>query len=43
MVREDAPSSSPPQRARDVMEIMFGALRSQAADNAKIRLPLPRD
>jgi len=43
MVREDSPSSSPPQRARDVMEIMFGALRSQAEDNAKIRLPLPRD
>lgn len=43
MVRDDAPSSSPPQRARDVMEIMFGALRSQAEGNAKIHLPLPRD
>lgn len=42
MVWDDAPSSSPPQRARDVMEIMFGALRSQAGDNVKITLPLPR-
>ena len=42
MVLHDAPSSSPPQRARDVMEIMFGALQSQAQDNAKVRLPLAR-
>ncbi len=42
MVLNDAPSSSPPQRARDVMEIMFAALQSQAQDNVKIHLPLPR-
>jgi predicted dehydrogenase len=42
MVLHDAPSSSPPQRARDVMEIMFGALLSQSRDSAKVQLPLPR-
>jgi predicted dehydrogenase len=43
MVLHDAPSSSPPQRARDVMEIMFAALQSQSRDNVKIHLQLPRD
>ncbi len=42
MVWHDAPSSSPPQRARDVLEILFGALLSQSNDSAKIHLPLPR-
>ncbi|MFN8516303.1 MAG: hypothetical protein U0232_28825 [Thermomicrobiales bacterium] len=43
MVLHDAPSSSPPQRARDVMEIMFAALQSQSRDNVKVHFPLPRD
>jgi predicted dehydrogenase len=42
MVWHDAPSSSPPERSRDVLEILFGALQSQSQDSAKIRLPLPR-
>jgi predicted dehydrogenase len=42
MVWNDAPSSSPPQRARDVLEILFGALKSQTQGSAKIQLPLPR-
>jgi predicted dehydrogenase len=43
MVWHDAPSSSPPRRARDTLEIMYAALYSQARDSAKVRLPLPRD
>lgn len=42
MVWEDAPSSSPPERARDTLEILFGALLSQSRDSAKVYLPLPR-
>jgi predicted dehydrogenase len=43
MVWDDAPSSSPPRRARDTLEIMLAALLSQARDSAKVRLPLPRE
>jgi predicted dehydrogenase len=42
MIREGAPSSSPPRRARNVLEIMLGALLSQTRDSAKVHLPLPR-
>lgn len=42
MVLHDAPSSSPPRRARNSLEIMQAALISQAQDSAKIHLPLPR-
>ena len=42
MVRHGAPSSSPPRRARDTLEILLGALYSQARDSAKVKLPLPR-
>ena len=43
MVWNDAPSSSPPRRARNTLEIMLGALLSQSRDSAKVHLPLPRD
>jgi predicted dehydrogenase len=43
MVRDGVPSSSPPRRARDTLEILLASLLSQARDNAKIRLPLPRE
>jgi predicted dehydrogenase len=42
MVREDKPANSPPRVARDVMELMFGALRSQSEGMVPISLPLPR-
>lgn len=42
MIRQDAPSSSPPRRARDTLEIMLGALRSQTLGNVKVELPLAR-
>ncbi len=42
MVWHDAPSSSPPHRARYSLEIMVGALLSQTQGSAKVSLPLPR-
>jgi len=42
MVWNDAPSSSPARRARNTLEIMLGALLSQAQGSAKVHLPLPR-
>ena len=42
MVWNDAPSSSPPRRALNALEIMLGALISQSQGSAKIHLPLPR-
>ena len=42
MVWNDAPSSSPPYRARHSLEIMLAALISQTQGSAKIALPLPR-
>lgn len=42
MIRYGAPSSSPPHRARNSLEIMLAALLSQSRDSAKIHLPLPR-
>jgi hypothetical protein len=42
MVWHDVPSSSPPRRARDTLEILLAALLSQARGSAKIHLPLPR-
>ena len=43
MVWNDAPSSSPPQRARNTLEILTGALVSQSQGSAKVHLPQPRD
>jgi predicted dehydrogenase len=43
MVLNNAPSSSPPERALHTLEIMKGALISQSRDSAKVHLPLPRD
>ena len=43
MIEGTAVSSSPPRRARDTLEIMLAALQSQARDNARIDLPLPRE
>jgi predicted dehydrogenase len=42
MVRDDVPADSPPRVARDVLELMLGALRSQAEGMVPVRLPLPR-
>jgi predicted dehydrogenase len=42
MVRNDVPADSPPRVARDVLELMLGALRSQAEGMVPVRLPLPR-
>jgi hypothetical protein len=42
MVLNDAASSSPPERGRDTLEIMLGALLSQDGGNIKVNLPLPR-
>ena len=42
MVRHDVPADSPPRAARDVLELMLGALRSQAEGMIPIYLPLPR-
>jgi predicted dehydrogenase len=42
MIRHDVPADSPPRVARDVIELMFGALRSQAEGMVPIHLPLPR-
>lgn len=42
MIWHDAPSSSPPIRARYTLEIMLAALLSQSRDSAKVYLPLPR-
>jgi predicted dehydrogenase len=42
MVRHGGPSHSPPRAARNVLEIILGALRSQAQGMAPVRLPLPR-
>ncbi len=42
MVRDGAASSSPPQRARDTLEILLAALLSQSRGSAKVVLPLPR-
>ena len=43
MVRDAEPSNSPPRAARNVLEIILGALRSQAQGMAPVKLPLPRD
>ncbi|MCY3762886.1 MAG: hypothetical protein OXH50_16685, partial [Gemmatimonadetes bacterium] len=43
MIAGRAESSSPPRRARDTLEIMLAALRSQARGNARIDLPLRRE
>ena len=43
MILNDVPSSSPPRRARNSLEIMLGALLSHSQDNAKIAIPLPRE
>lgn len=42
MVREDVPASSPPRAARDVLEIIFGALHSQQQGMVPVQLPMPR-
>jgi predicted dehydrogenase len=42
MAVDDAPSSSPPRRARNTLEILLAALLSQARGSTKIHLPLPR-
>ena len=42
MVTGNAVSSSPPQRARDTLEIMLAALLSQDRGNTRVELPLPR-
>jgi predicted dehydrogenase len=42
MVRHDVPADSPPRAARDVLELIFGALRSQAEGMVPIHLPAPR-
>ncbi len=42
MVRKNVPADSPPRAARDVLELMLGALRSQAEGMVPIRLPAPR-
>ncbi|MBI3943088.1 MAG: Gfo/Idh/MocA family oxidoreductase [Chloroflexi bacterium] len=42
MIWNDAPSSSPPRRALNTLEIMTGALISQTRDSGKVHLPLPR-
>jgi predicted dehydrogenase len=42
MVRYGGPSHSPPRAARNVLEIILGALRSQAQGMVPVRLPLPR-
>jgi predicted dehydrogenase len=42
MVWHDVPSSSPPERARQSLEIMVAALLSQTQNSAKIQLPLAR-
>ena len=42
MVLNGAESSSPPERGRDTLEIMLGALLSQDGGNIKVNLPLPR-
>jgi predicted dehydrogenase len=43
MVLSGAESSSPPERGRDTLEIMLGALLSQDRGNTKVDLPLPRN
>ena len=43
MVLNGAESSSPPERGRDTLEIMLGALLSQDGGNIKVTLPLPRN
>jgi len=43
MVLNGAESSSPPERGRDTLEIMLGALLSQDGGNIKVNLPLPRN
>ena len=42
MILNGAESSSPPERGRDTLEIMLGALLSQDRGNIKVDLPLPR-
>ena len=42
MVRHGEPSNSPARAARNVLEIILGALRSQAQGMVPIPLPLPR-
>ena len=42
MIFNDVPSSSPPRRALNTLEILLGALISQSRDSAKVYLPLPR-
>jgi predicted dehydrogenase len=42
MVRHDAPGNSPPRAARDVLELMLSALKSQAEGMTPVHLPLPR-
>ena len=43
MIYNDVPSSSPPRRALNTLEILLGALISQSRDSEKVYLPLPRD
>ena len=42
MVRYGEPANSPPRAARHVLEIILGALHSQAQGMAPVKLPLPR-
>jgi predicted dehydrogenase len=42
MVRNDVPADSPPRAARDVLELMLGALRSQAEGMVPVHLPAAR-
>ncbi len=42
MIRDDVPADSPPRAARDVLELLFGALRSQAEGMTPIHLPAAR-
>ena len=43
MILGNAVSSSPPERARDTLEIMLAALISQDQGNTRVSLPLPRN
>lgn len=42
MARYGEPCNSPPRAARNVLEIIMGALQSQAQGMVPVRLPLPR-
>ncbi|MSP13435.1 MAG: Gfo/Idh/MocA family oxidoreductase [Chloroflexi bacterium] len=43
MIWHNAPSSSPPERAHNTLEILYGALVSHSQGGTKVQLPLPRE